>query len=194
MFVDQKKPALTARTKTERVNALKLGSAMHLSKEGFWPFFEVILDGTQHLRADIYAISNRFEAVIVEVKSSKEDYRADTKWKDYLPYCSRFYFAADPETLEAIRSEIEPNFPDIGYLTLNEWGGINPYRVIVAKAAQKHTFGRFSDPDFLMRLVRSNCLFIRGCYRGLRKVDKTLIDPAFDDTRGVQTKLLDEEE
>lgn len=76
MFVDQKKPALTARTKTERVNALKLGSAMHLSKEGFWPFFEVILDGTQHLRADIYAISNRFEAVIVEVKSSKEDYRA----------------------------------------------------------------------------------------------------------------------
>ena len=167
MFIDQK-PARVARTKLERINALKLGCAMHLSKDGFWPFLEVILDGTQ-------------------------PFRADTKWKDYLAYCSRFYFAADPETLASIRSEIEGEYPDIGYLTLNDWGEINPYRVAVAQPAQKHTFGRFSDPDFLMRLIRSNCLFIRGCYRGLRKVDKKLIDPAFDDTRSVETKLLDTE-
>ena len=110
MFIDQK-PARVARTKQERVNALKLGCAMHLSKDGFWPFFEVILDGTQHLRADIYAISNRFEAVIVEVKSSKEDFRADTKWKDYLAYCSRFYFAADPETLAPSDAKLKGSIP-----------------------------------------------------------------------------------
>lgn len=142
MFVNPKSSRV-ARTKQERVNALKLGCAMHLSKDGYWPFFEVILDGTQHLRADIYAISNRFEAVIVEVKSSKEDFRADTKWKDYLAYCSRFYFAADPETLASIRSEIEGEYPDIGYLTLNDWGEINPYCVAVAKPAQKHTLALF---------------------------------------------------
>ncbi len=97
MFIDQKPAPRVARTKLERINALKLGCAMHLSKDGFWPFLEVILDGTQ-------------------------PFRADTKWKDYLAYCSRFYFAADPETLAAIRSEVEGEYPDIGYLTLNDWG------------------------------------------------------------------------
>ncbi len=30
---------------------------------------------------------------IVEVKASVADFRADRKWRDYLPYCDAFYFA-----------------------------------------------------------------------------------------------------
>ena len=194
MFANTKAPSVTAKTKREKVNALKLACAMWLSKNGFWPFYEVILDANQHLRADIYAISNKFEAVIVEVKSSKEDFTSDDKWKRYLPYCSKFYFAADSETIQAIRAEVEDDFPDIGFVTLNRWGDVSPYSLAEVKPAGRITFGRFSDPSFLLRLIRSNCLFIRGCYRGLKKVDKTLIDANFDDTRGNQSNLLDTEE
>ena len=31
--------------------------------------------------------------VIVEIKSSLADFRADTKWPDYLPHCDFYYFA-----------------------------------------------------------------------------------------------------
>lgn len=177
-------------TKTQKVNALKLGCAMWLSKEGYWPFYEVILDAKQHLRADIFAINNRFDAVIVEVKSSREDFHSDTKWEGYLPFCSKFYFASDPETLQVIRTQIEPEHQGIGFISLRNWAEISPYCVSEFKPARKLTFGRFSDPAFLMRLIRSNCLFIRGCYRGLRKVDKTLIAPQFDTTQQLQASLL----
>lgn len=183
-------PSKVSLTKTQKVNALKLGCAMWLSKEGYWPFYEVILDAKQHLRADLFSINNRFEAVIVEVKSSREDFQSDTKWTDYLPFCSKFYFAADPETLEAIRTRVEQEHPDIGYVSLRNWAEISPYCVSEVKPARKLTFGRFSDPAFLMRLIRSNCLFIRGSYRGLRKVDKTLIAPQFDTTQQLQASLL----
>ena len=35
--------------------------------------------------------------MIVEVKSGLEDFRADRKWGDYLPYCDTFAFAVAPE-------------------------------------------------------------------------------------------------
>ena len=39
------------------------------------------------------AIDRNGEFVIVEVKSTVTDYRADRKWHEYLPFCERFYFA-----------------------------------------------------------------------------------------------------
>jgi hypothetical protein len=44
-------------------------------------------------RADLVCLSARSEVVIVEVKSSIEDFRADRKWPDYLAWCDSFYFA-----------------------------------------------------------------------------------------------------
>ena len=46
-------------------------------------------------RADVFALSDCGEAVIVEIKSSVEDFRTDQKWPEYAPYCDRFYFAVD---------------------------------------------------------------------------------------------------
>ena len=42
-------------------------------------------------------INRDSEFVIVEVKSTIEDYRGDQKWQEYLPYCERFFFAV-PES------------------------------------------------------------------------------------------------
>lgn len=44
-------------------------------------------------RADVVALDGGGELAIVEVKSSLADYRTDGKWRDYLAYCDRFYFA-----------------------------------------------------------------------------------------------------
>ncbi|QNT71211.1 MmcB family DNA repair protein [Defluviicoccus vanus] len=44
-------------------------------------------------RADVVAVDRRGGIVLVEVKSSLADYRADSKWTTYLDYTDRFYFA-----------------------------------------------------------------------------------------------------
>jgi len=44
-------------------------------------------------RVDVLAVSRRGIFAIAEIKSSLEDYRSDAKWREYLDYCDRFYFA-----------------------------------------------------------------------------------------------------
>jgi hypothetical protein len=46
-------------------------------------------------RADIVALSPKGELVLIEIKSCWEDFRVDTKWEDYAPYCDRMFFAVD---------------------------------------------------------------------------------------------------
>ncbi len=48
-------------------------------------------------RADVVALSRTGEIAIVEVKSSVEDFRGDTKWPDYRQWCDRLYFAVATE-------------------------------------------------------------------------------------------------
>ena len=44
-------------------------------------------------RVDVIGISDRCETLIVEIKSSVEDFRADRKWTEYLEFCDSFFFA-----------------------------------------------------------------------------------------------------
>jgi hypothetical protein len=44
-------------------------------------------------RADIFALGRGGELIIVEIKSSVADFRADRKWPDYREFADRFYFA-----------------------------------------------------------------------------------------------------
>lgn len=44
-------------------------------------------------RADIVALNEAGEIVIVEIKSSRADFRADRKWPEYRAFCDRFFFA-----------------------------------------------------------------------------------------------------
>ena len=44
-------------------------------------------------RADVIGYLPNGEVVIIEVKVSYQDYKRDEKWREYLPYCDRFYFA-----------------------------------------------------------------------------------------------------
>lgn len=44
-------------------------------------------------RADVAGLSPDGTIVMVEVKSTVADFRADNKWLDYVPYCDGFSFA-----------------------------------------------------------------------------------------------------
>src|SRR3954452_13718442 len=47
-------------------------------------------------RADLMAIDDKGGFTIVEIKVAKADLFGDGKWRDYLDYCDRFYWAVPP--------------------------------------------------------------------------------------------------
>jgi hypothetical protein len=48
-------------------------------------------------RADVMAVNGKGRIVIVEIKTSSEDFRADKKWHYYLEFCDVFYFGVPTE-------------------------------------------------------------------------------------------------
>lgn len=67
-------------------------------------------------RADIAALAKDGTMLIVEIKSCVEDFRADTKWQEYLDYCDTFYFAVAPD----FPSEILPG--ESGLIIADRYG------------------------------------------------------------------------
>ena len=91
-IVEVSRPAITG--------TVTRGAARLLMAMGFAPLLEVGLPNGR--RADLMALSPKGRIVICEVKSGLEDYRADRKWGEYLPFCDLFYFAVAPEFPQAI--------------------------------------------------------------------------------------------
>ena len=71
------------------------GTGRLLLQLGYAPLLEAPLPNGR--RADVMGLGRRGDIVIVEVKSSLEDYRTDAKWRDYQPFCDAFYFAVSPD-------------------------------------------------------------------------------------------------
>lgn len=71
--------------------AIRRGVCRRLRAEGYAVLAEMVIASGR--RIDIAALSDAGEIVFVEIKSSIEDYRVDSKWPDYLTYSDRFYFA-----------------------------------------------------------------------------------------------------
>ena len=91
------------------------GAARLLIDLGYAPLLEVCLPNGR--RADIMALGPKGQIAICEVKSSLEDYRADRKWGEYLPYCDAFFFAVAPE----FPRQILPEGP--GLIVADGFGG-----------------------------------------------------------------------
>lgn len=52
-------------------------------------------DETNGRRIDAFFLDrHRKETMGIEIKVSRQDFLSDKKWREYLPYCSRFYFIA----------------------------------------------------------------------------------------------------
>jgi hypothetical protein len=80
-------PAITA--------SVTRGARRFLAAEGFATVCEVSLANGR--RADIVGLAENGDIVIVEVKSSVADFRADGKWEEYREFCDALYFALPPQ-------------------------------------------------------------------------------------------------
>ena len=74
---------------------LARGVARHFESLGFAALFEFVPD--RGLRVDVIGLGPKGEIWVVECKSSRADYMADSKWQGYLDWCDRFFWAVDAE-------------------------------------------------------------------------------------------------
>ncbi|MFC3080355.1 DNA repair putative endonuclease MmcB [Phenylobacterium terrae] len=102
-------------SRPETTAAVTRGAARLLAALGYAPLTEVTLPNGR--RADLMALGRKGEILIVEVKSSVEDFRTDAKWGEYRPYCDAFAFAVAPE----FPREILPEEP--GLIVADGFGG-----------------------------------------------------------------------
>jgi hypothetical protein len=106
---------LVTLTRPETTSAVTRGAARLVGSMGYAPLAEVGLPNGR--RADLMALGPKGEIVIVEVKSSAEDFLCDRKWGEYLPFCDAFYFAVGPEFPKSLLPE-EP-----GLIVADGFGG-----------------------------------------------------------------------
>jgi hypothetical protein len=71
--------------------AIARGTARYLHALGYCVVSELPLPSGR--RADLVALGGDGEIIIVEIKSSIADFRADQKWMDYRRHCDRLFFA-----------------------------------------------------------------------------------------------------
>src|SRR5688572_25536858 len=70
---------------------LARGVTRLLAEHGYGTLVEFRLPAAR--RVDVIGLDRDSRFVIVEIKTSVADFRADQKWREYLPYCDAFYFA-----------------------------------------------------------------------------------------------------
>ena len=76
---------------SEMALAIARGTARYLHALGYCVVSELPLPSGR--RADLVALGGDGEIIIVEIKSSVADFRADQKWMDYRRHCDRLFFA-----------------------------------------------------------------------------------------------------
>lgn len=102
----------------DRSEALRLarGVCRALVEHGFGALTEFPLRSGR--RVDVIGVNDRGETVIVEIKTSVEDFRADQKWPEYLEFCDSFYFAVPT----AFPRDLLP--ADCGLMIADEYGAV----------------------------------------------------------------------
>jgi hypothetical protein len=74
--------------------AVTRGVCRWLEDTGFTSLTEFKLGNGR--RADVVGLNAAGTLLMVEVKSTPEDFRGDAKWLEYVPYCDAFSFAVPP--------------------------------------------------------------------------------------------------
>src|SRR5258708_37679002 len=92
-------------SRPETTAAVTRGAARLLTALGYAPLAEGTLPSGR--RADLMALGRQGELFIGEVKASREDFRTDAKWREYIPFYDAFPFALAP----ALPLEARPDDP-----------------------------------------------------------------------------------
>lgn len=94
---------------------LARGVGRHLASHGFACVEELV--PTRGLRVDVMALGPKGEIWVVECKSSRADYMSDNKWRGYLEWADRFFWAVDSD----FPTELLPD--DCGLIIADAYGG-----------------------------------------------------------------------
>jgi hypothetical protein len=94
-------------------------------------------------RADLIGLGLDGKIWIVEIKSSPEDFKADTKWPEYRDYCDLFSFAI-PQTMDP---ELIPQ--EAGLIVADQWGAE------IIRAASEHVLHASRRRAVLIALART---------------------------------------
>ena len=125
---------------SERALAIRRGVLRLLVAHDFYALPEVTLASGR--RADLVGISRKGEIWIIEIKSSREDLRADSKWPDYRLFCDRLFFASSLDVDETL-------FPaDAGFIVADAFGGA------MLREAPLHPLAAATRKALLARLSR----------------------------------------
>ncbi len=148
-------PPLADGRQSETALMIARGVRRMLRARGFSTVTELpLLDGR---RADIVALHGDGSLLIVEIKSSVADFRADHKWRDYIAHCDRLYFAIGADT----PAEIMPL--DAGLIVADLYGAEilrEPASQRLASATRRAVLLRFAQAaaDRLHRLADPNAI------------------------------------
>ena len=129
---------------------IQKGVCRLLRSHGFAPVTELILGNGR--RADVAAVDGSGALVIVEIKSSVEDFRSDTKWPDYLDHCDRLYFAVPKD----FPIQILPN--ETGLILADRYGG----EILMDAPEEKLSGAR--RKAVLLRFARTAALRLHDLY------------------------------
>lgn len=121
--------------------AVSRGTARLLRALGFSCVAEMPLASGR--RADLVALGPVGDFIIIEVKSSIEDFRADHKWSEYSWHCDRFFFA----TAAHVPLEI---FPERTGLILAD-----AYGAEVVREAPEHRLAPATRRSMLLQFGRT---------------------------------------
>jgi hypothetical protein len=132
--------------------AIARGTARYLHALGYSVVSELPLPSGR--RADLVALGGDGEIVIIEIKSSVADFRADQKWMDYRLHCDRLFFA----TIVDVPCEIFP--ADTGLIVADAFGAS-----IICEA-----------PEHRLAAARRKAVMLRFAHAAALRL-QTLADP-----------------
>ena len=153
MTISEPSHLLADGRQSETALMIARGVRRMLRARGFSTVTELpLLDGR---RADVVALHGDGSLLIVEIKSSIADFRADRKWRDYAAHCDRLYFAISTD----IPAEIMP--PDAGLIVADSYGAEilrEPEPQRIAPTTRRAVLLRFAQAaaDRLHRLADPN--------------------------------------
>ena len=128
--------------------AIARGTARYLRALGYCVVSELPLPSGR--RADLVALGGDGEILIVEIKSSVADLRADQKWTDYRLHCDRLFFATSID----VPCEIFP--ADAGLIVADAFGAS------ILCEAPEHRLAAATRKSVMLRFAQAAALRLQA--------------------------------
>lgn len=113
-------------------------------------------------RADILCINSKDEVIILETKSSWQDYKTDNKWEHYLDWCHKFYFVAEDSLASRIKEDLKNK--EVGVIAIKVGAYEDkPFFIKNAKRREPELLSHNLKKLYKAIIFRSSSFRMNGC-------------------------------